>query len=98
LGEVLLVILIILGVLIVGFCLAKTSHRKKKRIITGMVLLLSVFTYPLLVPFFGEFGGLDGVVSLIAFYLILLIGGVITLIAGFFTKSPPRSVDSLSNK
>ncbi|MDL4839440.1 hypothetical protein [Aquibacillus rhizosphaerae] len=85
--EVLLVVLIVIAVLIVGFCLAKTTHNKKKRIITGILLILSVFVYPLLVPFFGETGGLEGVVSLMVFHFTLLLGGFITLIVGFFTKS-----------
>lgn len=90
----LLVFMIVMAILFVGFCLVKTTHNKRKRIITGIVLLLSVFVYPMLVPFFGEFGVLDGVASLMAFHFILLIGGLITLVVGFFTKPEPQNFDS----
>jgi uncharacterized protein (UPF0333 family) len=53
LEELLLVAGLVLAILIVGSCLVKTSHNKKKRIIAGIFLILSVFTYPVLVPFFG---------------------------------------------
>ncbi|MFY0784126.1 hypothetical protein AB1K18_28320 [Peribacillus simplex] len=92
----LFVVLIMIAILIVGFCLVLTSNNKKKRIITGIVLIFSVFVYPLLVPTFGEFGGWDGVVSLMAFHLILLLGGIITLIVGFFTKSLSKNLESHS--
>lgn len=92
--ELLLVAGIVFSILIVGSCLVKTSHKKKKRFIAGILLILSVFTYPLLVPFFGGFGGLGGVASLMVFYFILLVGGLITVIAGFFTKSERKSLNT----
>lgn len=95
--DLLFVVLIVIGLVVVGFCLVKTSHNRKKRIITGIVLMLSVFIYPLLVPFFGGFGGLGGVVSLMAFHFILLVGGIITLIVGFFTKSLSENLESQNN-
>ncbi|CAH0343875.1 hypothetical protein BCI9360_00102 [Bacillus sp. CECT 9360] len=39
---------------------------------------------PLFVPVFGEWNGFDGVASLMFFYFILLLGGIITLIASLF--------------
>jgi hypothetical protein len=95
--DVLFVVLILIALLIVGFCLVLTSNNKKKRIITGIVLIISVFVYPLLVPAFGEFGGLGGVVSLMAFHFILLVGGIITLIVGFFTKPLSKNLESHNN-
>ncbi|TDK61810.1 hypothetical protein E2K98_13075 [Bacillus salipaludis] len=95
--NILFVVLIIIAILIVGSCLIKTSFNKRKRIITGIVLILSVFLYPMFVPFFGGIGGLDGVVSLMAFHFILLVGGLLTLIVGFFTKSEYKKIDKQTN-
>jgi hypothetical protein len=93
LEELLLVAGIVFSILIVGSCLVKTSHNKKNRFIAGILLILSVLTYPIFVPFFGGFGGLAGVGSLMVFYFILLVGGLITVIAGFFTKSEAKTLN-----
>lgn len=87
-----LVIFIILALAIVYLSLHLTTRNKKNRIITGVVLILSVLTYPLSLPLLHEakvFQGLDGTVTLILFYLIILLGGIITIIVGIFTKTKP---------
>lgn len=84
----LVTILILTAILIIGFCIGLTAKQKKKRIIAGILLtLISIFSYPLLVPILGEWKGLEGIASLMVFNFILLLGGIITLIVGFFTKS-----------
>ncbi|MFJ8244764.1 hypothetical protein [Peribacillus asahii] len=94
--ELLLLVLVVMAILIISFCLVFTSNNKKKRIITGIILIISIFVYPLFVPVFGEFGGFGGVVSLIAFHFILLLGGIIVVIAGLFTKPLPKNLESHS--
>lgn len=83
----LVTILLLLALLIIGFGIGLTARQKKKRIIVGLVLIGSVFLYPLLVPLFGEWMALDGVASLMVFHFILLLGGLVTLITGFFTRT-----------
>lgn len=83
-------IFIILALAIVAFSLNLTKRNKKNRLITGVVLMLSVLTYPLTLPLLHEtkvIHGLDGTGSLIVFHLLLLLGGIITIIAGIFTKT-----------
>ncbi|RFU69617.1 hypothetical protein [Bacillus sp. V59.32b] len=78
-------ILIIIAILIIRFSFSLTSGKKKLRIIVGSILtIVSIFSYPLLVPVFGEWNGFDGVASLMVFNFILLLGGIITLIASLF--------------
>ncbi|WP_456277370.1 hypothetical protein [Bacillus sp. AK128] len=80
--------LIIAAIIITILCIRMTAKQKKNRIVTGVVVILfSILGYPLLVPLFGEWMALEGVASLIVFHFLLLVGGVITLITGFFTKS-----------
>lgn len=81
---------IILALSIIALSLYLTTRNKKNRIITGIVLILSVLTYPLFLPILHETNilkGLEGTANLMVFYFIILIGGIITLIAGFFTQS-----------
>ncbi|MGE7925829.1 hypothetical protein ACQKND_21950 [Viridibacillus arvi] len=87
------IIFIILALIIVTFSLHLTTRNKKNRIITGVVLVLSVLTYPFTLPLLHEtkvLQGLDGTGALILFYLIILLGGIITIIAGIFTKTKPN--------
>lgn len=87
-----LAIFIILALTIVCLSLYLTTRNKKNRIITGIVLILSVVTYPLLLPLLHEtkvLQGLDGTATLMLFYFIVLIGGIVTIIAGLFTKTTP---------
>jgi 4-amino-4-deoxy-L-arabinose transferase-like glycosyltransferase len=96
--KMLVFILILIAILIIGFCLGLTSKKKKMRITVGIVLIVvSIISYPLLVPVFGEWKALEGVASLMFFNFILLVGGIITLIAGFFTKPFSKGIESLNN-
>jgi hypothetical protein len=57
------------------------------RIAVGIALvIMSIISYPILVPVFGEWKAFEGVASLMAFNFILLVGGFVTLISGFFIK------------
>ncbi|MGE8035636.1 hypothetical protein [Lysinibacillus sp. NPDC093692] len=88
-----LIIFIVVALAIVTFSLSLTTRKKKKRIITGIVLLLSVLTYPLTLPLLHEtkvIHGLEGTASLIVFHLLILLGGMIVIIAGIFTKTEPN--------
>lgn len=81
-----------LALLIFYFSLQLTEGNKKNRLITGVIMLLSVLTYPLTLPLLHEtkiIQGLDGTGSLIVFHLLILLGGIITIIAGIFTKKKP---------
>ncbi|SFA88108.1 MULTISPECIES: hypothetical protein [unclassified Bacillus (in: firmicutes)] len=83
----LLIFLTILAIVITSLCLRLTSQNKRIRLIVGIGLtIFSIIAYPVLVPFFGEWNALEGVASLMAFHFLLFIGGIITIIAGFFTK------------
>ncbi|WP_313893669.1 hypothetical protein [Psychrobacillus sp.] len=85
-----LTIFIILAYAIVAFSLNLTKRNKKNRLITGVVLMISVLTYPLTLPLLHEtkvIHELEGTGSLIVFHLLLLLGGIITIIAGIFTKT-----------
>jgi len=87
-----LIIFIIVALAIVTYSLSLTTRKKKNRIITGIVLLLSVFTYPLTLPLLHEtkvIHGLEGTASLIVFHFLISLGGMITIIAGIFTKTEP---------
>ena len=90
-------IFIFLALLIISLSLYFTTKNRQNRIITGIILVLSVLTYPLLLPLLHEMNilkGIEGTGTLILFYLILLIGGIITIIAGFFTKTKLKESDS----
>jgi hypothetical protein len=64
-----------------------TTEKKKMRIAVGIALvIMSIISYPILVPVFGEWKAFEGVASLMAFNFILLVGGFVTLISGFFIK------------
>ncbi|MEH7011109.1 hypothetical protein V7087_09830 [Neobacillus niacini] len=85
-----LAIFIILALAIVCLSLYLTTRNKKNRIITGIILILSVLSYPLLLPFLHEIKvlqGLDGTATLMLFYFVILIGGIVTSFAGLFTKT-----------
>ncbi|MFJ8461683.1 hypothetical protein ACIQ57_21530 [Lysinibacillus xylanilyticus] len=65
---------------------------KKSRIITGIVLTLSILTYPLTLSLLHETSvihDLDGTASLIVFHLLVSVGGIITIMAGIFIKTKP---------
>lgn len=79
--------LTILAIMITSLCLRLTSRNKKRRLIAGLGLIVfSILGYPFLVPFFGEWKAFEGVAHLIAFHFLLLIGGMVTIIVGLFTK------------
>ena len=91
-----LVIFIILALTIVYLSLHLTTRNKKNRIITGVVLILSVLTYLLSLPLLHEakvLKGLEGTGTLILVYLIILLGGIITIIAAIFTKTKPIEIN-----
>jgi hypothetical protein len=91
-------ILILIAILIIGFGLGLTSQKRKKRITVGITLMIvSIINYPILVPIFGEWKALEGAASLMFFHFILLIGGIIILIAGFFTKPFPKDIEPPNN-
>jgi hypothetical protein len=94
----LVLILMLIAILIIGFCFGLTSEKKKIRIAAGIALIIvSIINYPILVPVFGEWKAFEGVASLLVFDFILLAGGIITLIAGFFTKPFPKGIESPNN-
>ncbi|MGX2958804.1 hypothetical protein JNUCC23_06005 [Peribacillus sp. JNUCC 23] len=85
-----LAIFTILALAIACLSLYLTTRNRKNRIITGIVLILLVLTYPLFLPLLHEtkvLQGLDGTATLMLFYFIILLGGIITIIAGLFTKT-----------
>ena len=93
------IILLFLAFGLVFLSLIFTKENKKNRILTGFVLMISILTYPLSLPLLHELNilkGLEGTAMLIIFYFILLIGGIITLMAGLFTKTKLK--DSISEK
>lgn len=88
------IILILIAIFIIGISLWLSKQKKKARITVGLALIVvSIISYPMLVPILGEWKALEGVASLMVFNLILLVGGIITLIAGFFTKSITESIN-----
>jgi hypothetical protein len=61
--------------------------KKMNRIIIGVVLIVSIFTYPLTFTLIIEIKPeLDSVGVLILSHLILLLSGIIAVIVGIFTK------------
>lgn len=80
-------ILLILSFVIVYFSFHLTMGNKKNRIIIGVVLILSVFLYPLTFTLTIEIKPeLDSVGFLILFHLVLLVSGIIAVIVGAFTR------------
>lgn len=80
--------LLILSLVIVYFSFHLTEGNKKNRIIFGVVLILSIFTYPLTFTLIIEIKPeLDAAGFLILFHLILLLSGVIAVVLGVFTKN-----------
>ncbi|MER2171950.1 MAG: hypothetical protein ABS938_15120 [Psychrobacillus psychrodurans] len=58
------------------------------RLIIGIVLILSIFTYPLTFTFIIEIKPeIDSVGFLILSHLILLLSGIIEVVLGVFTKN-----------
>lgn len=88
----LLFIVMVIAVLITGFCIGLTSKQKRKRIISGVTLvIISILSYPLFISIVldnWKGDSLEGVANVFAFDFILLLGGIVTLIIGFFTKPP----------
>ncbi|ATP40866.1 hypothetical protein CSE16_12880 [Solibacillus sp. R5-41] len=80
-----------LAIIIFIFSLHKTEGNKKNRLITGVVMLLSFLTFPLTLSLheINVIHGLEGTGSLIVFHLLVSLGGIITIIAGIFTKKKP---------
>lgn len=65
-----------------------TKNNWLNRLITGVVLFLSPFLYPLILPLLFESNmlqDLDDVASLVIFHLLTSLGGVTVIIASFFT-------------
>ncbi|MGG3451790.1 hypothetical protein ABER98_18345 [Domibacillus aminovorans] len=92
------IILILIAIFVIGISLWLSKQNKKARITVGLVLIVvSIISYPMLVPILGEWKALEGVASLMVFNLVLLVGGIITLIAGFFTKSLSEGVHPSNN-
>lgn len=78
-----------LAIIIFSVTLHLTEGNKKNRIIIGVIMLLSVLTYPLTLALLFEtkiIHDLEGTGSLIVFHLLILLEGVITIIVGIFTK------------
>jgi hypothetical protein len=68
--KILVFILILIAISIIGFGLGLTSRKRKMRITVGITLMIvSIISYPILVPVFGEWKALEGVASLM--FLIL---------------------------
>jgi len=79
----LVLVLILIAILITGICLFCTKRKREARILVGLVLILfSVANYPVTAPFFIDWKGLEGTVSLLFFNLVLLICGIATLVRG----------------
>ena len=80
--------LLLLSLVIVYFSFHLTERNKMNRIIIGVVLILSTFTYPLTFTLIIEIKPeLDSVGFLILFHFILLLSGIIAVILGVFTKN-----------
>lgn len=79
--------LTILAIGITSLCIRLTSRNKKRRFISGLgLMIISIISYPFLVPFLGEWKAFEGVANLMAFHFLLFIGGIVTIIVSFFTK------------
>ncbi|MGN7410285.1 hypothetical protein [Sporosarcina sp. SAFN-010] len=90
-----------LAIIIFSVILHLTEGNKKNRIIIGVIMLLSVLTYPLTLTLLFEtkiIHDLEGTGSLIVFHLLILLEGVITIIVGIFTKKKLyKSIEPLNN-
>ncbi|MFB7155884.1 hypothetical protein [Lysinibacillus sp. NPDC056232] len=85
-----LIIFIIVALAIVTYSLSLTTKNKKNRIMTGIVLMLSVLTYLLTLPLLHEtkvIHDLEGTGFLIVFHLLKSLVGMIIIIACIFTKT-----------
>ncbi|WP_053366569.1 hypothetical protein [Bacillus sp. FJAT-27245] len=81
------IILILIAIFITSISFWLTKEKKKTRIKVGLwLIVLSIISFPMLAAGFAEWKAIEGVASLIVFNLTLLVGGLITLIAGFLTK------------
>lgn len=82
------VILLILSLVIVYFSFQLTVGNGMNRLIIGIVLILSIFTYPLTFTIIIEIKPeMDSVGFLILSHLILLLSGIIEVVLGVFTKN-----------
>lgn len=82
------VILLILSLVIVYFSFLLSVGNGMNRLIVGIVLILSIFTYPLTFTLIIEIKPeMDSVGFLILSHLILLLSGIIEVVLGFFTKN-----------
>lgn len=82
------VILLILSLVIVYFSFQLSVGNWMNRLIIGIVLILSIFTYPLTFTLIIEIKPeMDSVGFLILSHLILLLSGIIEVVLGFFTKN-----------
>ncbi|MBM6617836.1 hypothetical protein [Bacillus suaedaesalsae] len=86
----LMIVLLALGLLIISVCLGLTEKQKKQRLLVGSVLMLFGIFCPIFLVLLTLYGlpiGLNVEVSIMVFNFMLLIGGIITVIAGLFTSS-----------
>lgn len=79
--------LVILSIVIVYLSFHQTVGNKIKRIIVGVILILSPFAYPLTFTLAMEIKS-DWITlePIFLFHLILLLGGISAAIVGIFTK------------
>ncbi|ATP40139.1 hypothetical protein CSE16_08805 [Solibacillus sp. R5-41] len=79
--------LLILSIVIVYLSFYLTVGNKMKRIIFGIILILSPFTYPLTFTLTMEIKPeWDTLEVLVLCHLILLLSGILVVIVGIFTK------------
>ncbi|MGE7922653.1 hypothetical protein ACQKND_05660 [Viridibacillus arvi] len=84
----LFVILLIFSLVIVYLSFELSKGNKMKRIITGVILVLSIFAYPLTFTLIMEIKPVwDSLAPIIIFHLILLLSGIIAVIVGVLTKT-----------
>lgn len=80
-------LLMFIALVIIGISLWFSKQNNKSRISVGLLLIaLSIISYPMLAPIFANWKTLEGVASLIVFNLFLLVGGIVTLIAGLYAR------------
>lgn len=79
--------MIILSIVIVYLSFRQTVGNKKKRIIAGVILILSPFAYPLTFKLAMEIKPDWSTLEPIVFsHLILLLGGILAVIVGIFMR------------
>jgi hypothetical protein len=77
---------VLTATLIISFSIYFTVRKKKARLVTSVFLIvIATLGYPFFTPLFRALRGPEGIVSLMMFCLLLLLGGLITLIVGLFT-------------